>query len=164
MRHRPGTRNLSRSGVTGCTLRAFLRGFRSGSATITAGPVQEMDIVLHLDEGSTGVVISPTLWTAPKEARDSFKEASDALLSSGSDPTRASDKLHHAVEIDAQYAQAWIQLAVIQEATDSDAARASYIKSLLQRTPHTFFPTNRSCDWQPGRPHGRRSWNSPLIS
>jgi len=137
---RNGMHALTRSGVAGCTLTAFLPGFQSSAVTIPEDRLATMKpIELRRAEGFSGVLLSPTLWPAPKEAHSLFKAASDELRGSHNDPAKAIANLQHAVEIDPHYAQAWTLLAALQEPVDSDAARASY-KNAIAADPAYIFP------------------------
>jgi tetratricopeptide (TPR) repeat protein len=129
----PGMHAMTMSGIVGCTMVAFLPGFRSDANTIPepqnrggAMVFAINSLILHRAEGFSGVLLSPTFWSAPKEARDLFKQATESSL-------------QRAVALDAHFAEAWYQLASLQEVTDPNAAGASYRKAIAA-DPAYIFP------------------------
>ena len=128
-RQRAGGRALTRAGVAGCIVRAFLPGFRSDSLSIPAKLDRDIGtIALHQSEGLTGVVVSATSSSAPRDARKFFDQARDELRFN--DLTRVAGSLQRAVDLYPQYAQAWLDLGELQEPTDIGSARASYQKAI----------------------------------
>lgn len=140
LRAHSGTGNA----VEGCLVAASLPGFRSDPVTIAEhrAAVTAFDIPtleLHKAEGFTGALLSPTLWAAPDEARNLLREANVRLRSSPSDHAHAVESLKRAVQIYPPFAQAWMQLAALQEAAEPEAARASY-KNAIAADPAYVFP------------------------
>ena len=124
-----GARALTRAGVAGCIVRAFLPGFRSDSLSIPAKIDRDIGtIALHQPEGFIGVVVSATSSSAPRDARKFFDQARDELRFN--DPARVVLSLQRAVDLYPQYAQAWLDLGELQEPTDISSARASYRKAI----------------------------------
>ena len=131
--------SFTRAGLVGCTVGAFLPGFRSDLATIAAGKPADVNVTMHRAAESTGFLFSPTLWAAPQEARGLVNDASEKLRAARIDTERATADLRRALEIHPHYAQAWTLLAAIQETTDTAAARASY-RQAIAADPSYLFP------------------------
>jgi Tfp pilus assembly protein PilF len=116
----------------GCTVQASLAGFRSNAITITQRNFQnDPDIgVLTLSrEGrGTATAVSSTTQAAPPNAAKLFEKARAEWLDQK--PDRAQRDLEKAVQIYPQFAEAWNQLGLLQEPSDSQAARNSFSKAL----------------------------------
>jgi tetratricopeptide (TPR) repeat protein len=138
-----GMHSLTTNGVAGCTVTAFLPGFRSETAVVpqhqlvgTAKYSRLTPLVLHRTEGSTGALLSPTFWSAPLEARNLVKNATEP---GKNDLAAATASLKRAVALDPRYAEAWTQLAEAEEMTEPDAAPASYQRAMAA-DPAYIFP------------------------
>jgi len=134
---RNGMRLLTRAGVAGCDVRVLLPGFHAEPRKIAANRSFDLGfIVLLQSKGFTGSVVSANSSNAPKEARKLFEEALVDLRRRNFD--RASETLHRAVELYPGYAEAWYDIAAVEEATDTLAARESYRKAIAANPAYVF--------------------------
>jgi hypothetical protein len=120
------------SQFVGCNVDASLPGFTSNPIVVANRNVLDSPnlgaITLHREAGSGDASLSATTASAPKDAIKSFDKARGEWLDNK--PDRAQKDLQKAVEIYAQFAEAWYQLGKIQEAAKSPDAWNSYSKAV----------------------------------
>ncbi len=125
-----GAKPLTAAQLVGCQVKASLSGFRSSAVTIANGNLTDNPdigtITLHLDEHASGYGVSPTTFSAPKDALKKFDKARSEV---DKNPEGAQHELEKAVQIDPKFAEAWYQLGKLQEKTTPVDALASYEKA-----------------------------------
>src|SRR5271156_3499956 len=118
---------------TGCTVEASLPGFNSTTLTIANRNLQDNPdlgtLTLKPEEGTAGTAVSSTTASAHKDARKAFDKARTEWLDKK--PDRAQKDLEKAVQLDAQFAEAWYQLGKIQQAASSPDATNSFSKATV---------------------------------
>jgi Tfp pilus assembly protein PilF len=116
----------------GCVVRASLAGFRSSTVTITEHHLRDEPnlgtIVLSPEARGGGTELSTTSKAAPSNAMKAFEKARAEYLDG--DTSSAQHNLKKAVDLYPGFAQAWLQLGKIQEASDPRSARDSFSKAL----------------------------------
>lgn len=151
--------------LTGCTVEAVLPGFKSdrvaiGSQSLT-GNRSINTIVLHPESGQTSLVVSKTSDSAPKDARKAFEKAHLELDANKVD--LAEKDLKKAVALYPAYAEAWRELAAIQESKSAGDAMNSY-KQAIAADPQ-FVPAyigmanlaNREEKWTEALDYGQQT-------
>ena len=116
----------------GCTVHASLAGFRSSVVTITARNLRDEPnlgtITLSSEARGGGTELSVTTRQAPSGAMKAFEKARADWLAQ--DPDRAERNLKKAVQLYPGFAEAWVQLGKIQQASDPKSAQESFSKAL----------------------------------
>lgn len=116
----------------GCTVRASLAGFHSSTVTITAHNLRDEPnlgtITLSPEGRGGGTELSMTSKDAPSNAMKAFDKARADWLAQN--PDGAQRNLKKAVQLYPGFAEAWLQLGKIQEASDPANARNSFLKAL----------------------------------
>jgi tetratricopeptide (TPR) repeat protein len=112
-----------------CELRAKLPGFRSQSIMLAGRrPMDNPDlgtILMHREAPGEGSTVSATTLNAPKAARKAFDKGQELLKKNKLADAR--EEFEKAVQIDQQYAAAWLELGKLQaESGDADMARGSF--------------------------------------
>jgi tetratricopeptide (TPR) repeat protein len=116
----------------GCVVQAAIPGFRSTVVTLTQSNLRDQPDIGTLMISRIGRDSAPTLsrttGTAPATAIKLFEKARDEMLQH--DPDGAKNDLRKTVHEDPNFAEAWLQLGELQEASDPQAARDSFSKAL----------------------------------
>ena len=116
----------------GCLVRASLAGFRSSTVTITARNLRDEPnlgtITLSPEGRGGGTELSITSKDAPSNAMKAFEKARADWLAQN--PDGAERNLKKAVQLYPGFAEAWVQLGKIQEASDPKDARDSFAKAM----------------------------------
>ncbi len=116
----------------GCQVRASLAGFRSSAVTITVRNLRDEPdlgtITLFPEGRSSGTELSSTTQDAPANAMKAFEKARAEWLNQNAGG--ALGNLKKAVAIYPGFAEAWLQLGKLQEASDPQGARDSFSKAL----------------------------------
>jgi tetratricopeptide (TPR) repeat protein len=116
----------------GCTVRASLAGFRSSAVTITARNLRDEPnlgtITLSSEARGGGTELSVTTKQAPSNAMKAFEKARADWLAQDADG--AQRNLKKAVQLYPEFAEAWVQLGKIQQASDPKGAQESFSKAL----------------------------------
>jgi Tfp pilus assembly protein PilF len=116
----------------GCTVQAVLAGFRSTSVTITQKNLRDepnLETIQLSPEGrGGGTELSATSDSAPSNAMKAFDKARAEWLAQN--PDGAQKDLEKAVKIYPQFAEAWLQLGKMEEASDAKGARDDFGKAL----------------------------------
>jgi Tfp pilus assembly protein PilF len=119
--------------LMGCEIRASLAGYRSDSIMLTSR--QAFDdpeigtIVLHRMGKVEGSTISVTSLKAPKDAHKALEHGRKAAKNKEWPAAQA--EFEKAVQLYPQYAEAWWELGVAQQAqNNAEEARASYEKAI----------------------------------
>jgi Tfp pilus assembly protein PilF len=116
----------------GCMVRASLAGFRSSTVTITSRNLRDdpnlATITLFPEGRGGGTELSTTTKQAPSNAMKAFEKAREEWLAQN--PDGAERSLKKAVQLYPGFAQAWLQLGKIQEASDPKSAQDSFSKAL----------------------------------
>ncbi len=116
----------------GCTVEAVLPDFNSSALTIANRNILDNPDIgtvrLSREEGATGVAVSSTTASAPKEATKAFEKARSEWLEQK--PDRAQRDLEKAVQSYPQFAEAWYQLGKIQESSSPQEAGNSFSKAV----------------------------------
>lgn len=116
----------------GCLLRASLAGFHSSTLTITVRNLRDEPnigtITLSPEGRGGGTELSMTSKDAPPKAMKAFEKARADWLDQNADG--AERNLKKAIQLYPGFAEAWVQLGKIQEASDSKSARDSFSKAL----------------------------------
>jgi Tfp pilus assembly protein PilF len=116
----------------GCTVQAMLAGFHSSSVTITRHNLLDepnlANIMLSPEGRGGGTEMSGTSSTAPGNAMKEFDKARGEWLEQKSDS--AEKDLEKAVKLYPAFAEAWLQLGKLQEASDPKRAHESFMKAL----------------------------------
>ena len=117
----------------GCTVRGSVAGFRSNSVTITAHNLRDDPnlgtITLSPEARGRGTELSTTTQAAPSNAMKAFEKAREEWIAQN--PDGAEKNLKKAVQLYPAFAQAWLQLGKIQEASEPQAARESFSKAMF---------------------------------
>ncbi|HTZ97165.1 MAG TPA: tetratricopeptide repeat protein [Terriglobales bacterium] len=116
----------------GCVVQGSVPGFRSTSITLTQHNLRDDPqlgtLMLSRVGRDAATTLSTTTDTASPKAIKSFEGARGKMLQS--DPDGAQKELEKTVKIDPQFAEAWLQLGKMQEASDPQSARNSFSKAL----------------------------------
>jgi Tfp pilus assembly protein PilF len=116
----------------GCTVAATLPGFDSTPITIANRTIADSTdigtIKLSREAGAAGGAVSVTTTAAPKEAMKAFEKARSEWQEQK--PDRAQHDLEKAVQIYPQFAEAWYQLAKLQQVSSPKDAGASFAKAV----------------------------------
>src|SRR5580700_9298410 len=103
-----------------CELRAKLPGFRSQSIMLAGRrPMDNPDlgtILMHREAPGEGSTVSATSLNAPKAARKAFDKGQELLKKNKLGEAR--DEFEKAVQIDQSYADAWVELGKLQDASN----------------------------------------------
>jgi Tfp pilus assembly protein PilF len=117
----------------GCMVRGSVAGFRSNSVTITAHNLRDEPnlgtITLSPKARGGGTELSTTTQAAPSNAMKAFEKAREEWIAQN--PDGAEKNLKKAVQLYPAFAQAWLQLGKIQEASEPQAARESFSKAMF---------------------------------
>ena len=115
----------------GCLVQAAVPGFRSTTITITRQMLRDQPdmgtIMLSRIGRDAASTLSRTTETASPKAVKSFEKARGEMLQHDSEG--AQRELRKAVQIDPGFAEAWLQLGKLQQASDPQAARESFAKA-----------------------------------
>ncbi len=116
----------------GCIVQASLAGFSSSSIALTPhnlrdDPTLGTITVSRKQDRGKGTAVSNTVSTAPANAAKIFARARTELLDQK--PDKAQRDLQKSVQLYPGFAEAWYQLAKLQQPEDPQAARASYAKA-----------------------------------
>jgi Tfp pilus assembly protein PilF len=116
----------------GCVVQGAIPGFRSTAVTLTQSNLRDQPDIGTLILSRTGrdsaTTLSRTTETAPAKAIKLLEKARDEMLQHDTDG--AERDLKKAVQTDPTFAEAWLQLGKLQEASDPQAARDSFSKAL----------------------------------
>ena len=116
----------------GCLVQGAVPGFRSNTITITRNNLRDQPdigtITLSRIGRDAATILSSTTETAQPNAIKSFEKARSEMLERDYDAARRN--LEKAVAIDPNFADAWLQLGKLQQASDLTAARESFSKAL----------------------------------
>jgi len=116
----------------GCLVQGAVPGFRSTTLTITQRNLLEEPnlgtIMLSRMGRDAATTLSSTTESAPPKAMKSFEKAHADMIDR--DPGAAEGELQKAVQAYPEFAEAWLQLGKLQEASDPQAARDSFSKAL----------------------------------
>ena len=117
----------------GCMVRGSVAGFGSNSVTITAHNLRDEPnlgtITLSPKARGGGTELSTTTQAAPSNAMKAFEKAREEWIAQN--PDGAEKNLKKAVQLYPAFAQAWLQLGKIQEASEPQAARESFSKAMF---------------------------------
>jgi tetratricopeptide (TPR) repeat protein len=116
----------------GCTVRGSVAGFRSSAVTVTMHSLRDDPnlgtITLSPETRGGDTELSTTTQAAPSNAMKAFEKARAEWLAQN--PDGAEKNLKKAIQLYPTFAQAWLQLGKIQEASEPQAARDSFSKAL----------------------------------
>jgi len=116
----------------GCVVEGIVPGFRSSAITITQQMLREQPeigtIMLSRIGRGSATTLSRTTETASPKAIKSFEKARAEMLQHN--PSDAERDLQKAVQTDPGFAEAWLQLGKVQQASDPQAAKNSFSKAL----------------------------------
>jgi len=116
----------------GCVVQGSVPGFRSTIITLTQHNLRDDPqigtLMLSRIGRSAATTLSTTTDTASPKAIKSFEAARGKMLQN--DPEGAQRELEKTVKIDSQFAEAWLQLGKMQEASNPQLARDSFSKAL----------------------------------
>jgi tetratricopeptide (TPR) repeat protein len=116
----------------GCVVRGNLAGFRSSETTLKVKNFRDDPdlgtITLFPEDRGTGMEVSVTTKAAPPAAMKAFEKARGDWLENN--PAGAQKNLRKAVELDPGFAEAWLQLGKLREATDPQGAKEDFAKAL----------------------------------
>ena len=116
----------------GCVVRGSVAGYRSSAVTITVHSLRDDPnlgtITLSPEDRGGGTELSTTSRTAPSNAMKAFEKARGDWIAQN--PDGAEKNLKKAVQLYPSFAQAWLQLGKIQEASEPQAARDSFSKAM----------------------------------
>lgn len=116
----------------GCLVQGAIPGFRSTTVTLTRHNLRDDPdigtIMLSRIGRDAATTLSRTTETAPANAIKLFEKARAEMLQHNTDG--AERDLKKAVQTDPTFAEAWLQLGKLQEASDPQAARDSFSKAL----------------------------------
>lgn len=128
----PDSQRQMETKYEGCIVRGSVAGFRSSAITITVHNLREEPnlgtITLSPETRGGGTELSTTTQAAPSNAMKAFEKARAEWLAQ--DPDGAEKNLKKAVQLYPTFAQAWLQLGKIQEASEPQAARDSFSKAM----------------------------------
>lgn len=118
--------------LEGCLVQGAIPGFRSTIVTLTRRNLRDEPdigtIMLSRIGRDVATTLSRTTETAPPKAIKSFEKARGRMIEH--DSPGAEQELAKTVEIDPQFADAWLQLGKLQEVSNPQAARDSFMKAL----------------------------------
>lgn len=140
----------------GCVVQGKVSGFHSSTITITQRNLRDDPelgtITLSRITKGTATTISETTDTVPAKAIKSFEKARAKMMQHK--PDEAERELKKALQIDSNFAEAWLQLGKLQESSDSKAARESFSKA-IEADPKFVLPyeqlaalASKSGDWK----------------
>jgi len=116
----------------GCLVQGAVPGFHSTTVTITQRMLRDDPNIGTITISRAGrdaaTTLSRTTEIAPPKAIKSFEKARSEMLQHDSDG--AERDLKKAVQVDPEFAEAWLQLGKLQQASDPQAARDSFSKAL----------------------------------
>ena len=115
----------------GCVVRGKVPGFRSNEKTIQVKNFRDEPdlgtITLSPENRGGGMEVSTTTKAAPSNAMKAFEKARADWLEQNSDG--AQKNLQKAVQSYPAFAEAWLQLGKLREASDPQAARDAFAKA-----------------------------------
>jgi Tfp pilus assembly protein PilF len=115
----------------GCLVQGVVPGFRSTTITLSQRNLRDDPdigtIMLSRIGRDLATTVSRTTETASANAIKSFEKARDEMLQHN--PDSAERELKKAVQEDPKFAEAWLQLGKLQEASDPGAARDSFLRA-----------------------------------
>jgi tetratricopeptide (TPR) repeat protein len=119
--------------LTGCTLRAALRGYKSSAIELGATPLSMFNnigtIMLFPIEAVRGATVSATSFLAPKSAKKAMEKAKVALRKEK--PFDAETHLRSAIALYPKYGEAWFQLGKLyQSQRRIPEAQEAYTKAI----------------------------------
>jgi Flp pilus assembly protein TadD len=152
------SRQVARTDLTGCDLRAVLAGFISGSVSLANhSSFDNPDvgvIVLRRAGNVDGTTISMTTLNAPKDAQKAYEKGRELLKKEK--PEEAERSFQKAVEIYPTFAAAWYQLGLLQTRGHLDQAETSMTRA-IEADPKFVSPYltlalifEQSSRWQKG--------------
>jgi Tfp pilus assembly protein PilF len=116
----------------GCLVQGAIPGFRSTTITLTQHNLRDDPnigtLMLSRIGRDSATTLSRTTETAPANAIKLFEKARAEMLQHNTEG--AERDLKKAVQTDSTFADAWLQLGKLQEASDPQAARDSFSKAL----------------------------------
>jgi tetratricopeptide (TPR) repeat protein len=116
----------------GCIVQGAIPGFHSTAVTLTQANLRDQPdigtLILSRVGRDSATTLSRTTETAPAKAIKLLEKARDEMLQHDTDG--AERDLKKAVQTDPTFAEAWLQLGKLQEASDPQAARDSFSKAL----------------------------------
>jgi Tfp pilus assembly protein PilF len=116
----------------GCLVQGAIPGFRSTTVTLTRHNLRDDPdigtLMLSRIGRDTATTLSRTTDTVPPSAIKVFEKARAEMLQHNSDG--AERDLKKALQTDPTFAEAWLQLGKLEEASDPQAARESFSKAL----------------------------------
>jgi hypothetical protein len=125
--------------LVGCKVNAVLDGFDSTPVTIANRDLTDSPdigtIHLHQNEAAVGSSLSPTTASAPADAMKEFDKAHSDEIGNHMDSARK--HLQKAVSIYPQFAEAWYQLARLEETDKPDDALNAYRKAAAADPKYT---------------------------
>ena len=116
----------------GCIIEGIVPGFRSTAITVTQHMLREQPdigtiMLSRIGRGSATTLSSTSEKASPKAIKFFEKARAEMLQHSPSDAER---DLQKAVQTDPGFAEAWLQLGKVQQASDPQAAKDSFLKAL----------------------------------
>lgn len=115
----------------GCLVEGVVAGFRSTTVTLTQHILRDQPdigtILLSRVGRNLATTLSSTTDTASPKALKLFEKARGEMLQRN--PDGAQEELKKAVQADPKFAEAWLQLGKLQEASDAKAAQDSFSKA-----------------------------------
>lgn len=140
----------------GCLVQGEVPGFHSSEVTITRNMLRDQPdigtITISRDGRNTATTVSQTTATASPKAIKLFEKAREEMMKQ--DAEGAQKDLKKAVDTDPKFAEAWLQLGKLQEASDPTAAAEAYSKALAA-DPNFVLPSQQlaylssvKSDWQ----------------
>jgi Flp pilus assembly protein TadD len=116
----------------GCVVQGAIPGFRSTAHTLTQHNLRDEPdigtIMISRIGRDAATTLSRTTETAPPNAIKLFEKARAEMLQRNTDG--AERDLKKAVQTEPKFAEAWLQLGKLQEASEPQAARDSFSKAL----------------------------------
>lgn len=142
--------------LEGCVVQGKVSGFRSSAITITQRNLRDDpelgSITIGRINNNASTTISATTETASPKAIKSFEKARAEMMQKDGDA--AERELEKTVQIDPQFAEAWLQLGKLQAPSDPKSARESFAKAIAA-DPKFVLPyeqlaalSAQSGDWQ----------------
>lgn len=118
--------------LEGCLVQGDVPGFHSSTITLTQQNLRDDPtigtIMISRIGRNLATTVSSTTDTASPNALKSFEKARSKMLQRDTDG--AEKELQKTVQLDPQFAEAWLQLGKLQETSNPQAARVSFSKAL----------------------------------